>query len=948
MLWTSSRDWGFWVAGYSAAQMAMAEYSGAPAVEFWSEDFVGICHALLQLADGSLVVATSEALGEGNGDESWFVVEDPNSLSGAIDLDVIARRIRVSDFTDWPSLSYGARTLVQLEDGSVVLGRGGSVMARLTLDQLYGVEPHADAAVTTTTSGAIGWDVALSSSGLLWFTEELSADVYGGLYAISASATEAGGSTAKVKAIDGDGYEGLTVGNEGGIWHSNAVTSQVEFISETQLEAATATPAPVTPDIVLTSPIFEDPSAFVGELARDIDGGLWVAVYGDPYGTEDGAPGYLVHFSSAQIAASGEETPDRVITLPFGWPAGAVLEASLRPPPYVPPSSFLAPYFFDAGTGATTEITPDIETNLTSGVAPLPVFFDAKGTTGTGVTLPYGELAYAWDFDDADGESWDRGAVQNGGEAFPKRLGLGPVECHVYETPGDYEAQLQVRDPNKKMASDAVAITVTDPETVFSGANTVLVSTGSDFTRDPGDYVGAAEVTTSTFAGIAAQCAAGKRVLLKYGDTWIDEGFLQVANVGPFHLGAWGDPLDGQPKLQLVVEDPVTTANIALGSDNRDDPLAGSTGGLRFSDIYLDGVGIEWFGATRNVLFLRVTMRNESAVCSGSVMNFFGHDIPDGVFFVDCDFQGVPTGSGNNIVFMAAKRQAYYGCRFSDSTEGEHCLRLSTAQRLVIAHCNIDGAPAGRHLLKLHAPDFDTQPNEGGGSPTPGVPNPNFPAGRYSEYANIHDNVFVNTEGCEWMVHPAPQNDATNERGRFYIFAGNLLQDPNGEAAVMLFMCDVLNSWVKGNAFDRGTGTAMHLGLGQRDSSEADLMGLHDCWIANNTHYGPSSTQAIINFRGPFGSGVSWENINEKNGLIVRGTVPTDAEFTSADNVITTTPELAVDPPVTTADYNLQSDSPAIGAGTGEGAAFWDLFLRPLDWGNGTTVDVGATQYEAP
>jgi hypothetical protein len=621
--------------------------------------------------------------------------------------------------------------------------------------------------------------------------------------------------------------------------------------------------------------------------------------------------------------------------------ASLLLSAPVDPPdpPDTVPNTrgFWAFPGFDAGD----KIAIEIDTNVTSGVAPLGVHFSARSSTGNFATLPYGELAYAQDMGDDQGASWSRGVMAHGGRQFSKNTERGPVTHHTFTVPGTYQVNYEVRDRQQNVKLKTVTITVTDPEDEFAGADTILISTGTDFTRGPGEtYVGAVEVTATTFAGIAARCVAGKRVLLKCGDSWDDPGFLQITNVGPFHLGTWGDPSDGPPTL-------TGGGNFGLGNDDRDAPLAGSVGGIRIVGLYLNGVGIDWQGATVNTLFKDLQIENESAVCSGSVMNFFGHGLPDGVFFDNCTMDGVPVGSGNNLVFMAAKRQSYVGCRFNDSTAGEHCLRLSTAQSLTIAHCYVAGAPNGRHLLKRHAPGFTEQPLEGAGSPTPGVPNPNFPVGRYSEYSNIHDNVWENTEGSVWMVHPAPQNDATNERGQFDIFERNLFLDPNGQAAVMLFMCDVQYAWIRANAFNRGTGTAMHIGLGQRDASEPTLMGLHHCFLANNTHYGPSGSQDIIDFRGPFGSGVSWSDVHEVNGLIKNGTVPVDDEFTSSNNEVTPTPGLVADPPVTAADYDLQASSPARGAGVGEGAAFWDLFLRPIPFGDGQTVDVGCTQYEA-
>src|SRR5688572_27680649 len=116
---------------------------------------------------------------------------------------------------------------------------------------------------------------------------------------------------------------------------------------------------------------------------------------------------------------------------------------------------------------AAGAVNPSFVPSRTSGVAPLAVFFDATGTTADGVTNPFHTLGYQWNFGDAAATWATTGA--------PKNLATGPVAAHVFDNPGTYTVSLTVTNGVDSHTVTAT-ITVSNPNTVFSGANTICVS----------------------------------------------------------------------------------------------------------------------------------------------------------------------------------------------------------------------------------------------------------------------------------------------------------------------------------------------------------------------------------------------------------------------------------------------------------------------------------------
>ena len=198
-----------------------------------------------------------------------------------------------------------------------------------------------------------------------------------------------------------------------------------------------------------------------------------------------------------------------------------------------------------AAGAAQAQITTDLRASRVSGVAPLSVFFDALNTTASGVARPYHDLEYHFEFGDPEAGDWG----DSNGDAFLSRFSKneylgGPMAAHVYEEAGNYTATITVRDENGNEVQDTVQITVSDPDAVFSGANTICYSNTSNFSGCP---AGALRKTTSRFSSLAADAQPGMRLLMRRGDSFSGTGVFPAT--GPGIVGAFGPTTDLPPEV---------------------------------------------------------------------------------------------------------------------------------------------------------------------------------------------------------------------------------------------------------------------------------------------------------------------------------------------------------------------------------------------------------------
>ena len=125
----------------------------------------------------------------------------------------------------------------------------------------------------------------------------------------------------------------------------------------------------------------------------------------------------------------------------------------------------------------------------TSGDAPLVVQVSYHGTTSTQTSSPFHEVGYWTEWGDEGAGTWSDTSGKS------KEWDVGPVVAHVYETPGTYTVTCAGRDSDGR-ATTTQEITVDDPDTTFSGTNTVCLSNDTDHTGAPAGATTVDSITT--------------------------------------------------------------------------------------------------------------------------------------------------------------------------------------------------------------------------------------------------------------------------------------------------------------------------------------------------------------------------------------------------------------------------------------------------------------------
>ncbi len=284
---------------------------------------------------------------------------------------------------------------------------------------------------------------------------------------------------------------------------------------------------------------------------------------------------------------------------------------------------------------ASTATAP--EASVTSGVAPLGVFFDGSliANVAEGDFL---NASFDWQFGDAGG--------LYGTTNLPRNRATGFVTGHVFETPGTYEVRLGIVDvAGTTLQADTVTITVSE----FQG-ETRCLSNGGNFDAAP---AGCVEQTSGDLASQLrwVDGAPNRRLLLRRGDTWSLNESVRLTGDGPSIVGAFGPASDAQP---LVNCNGVSEAINAHGDGFRLMDIEFANGGLNFAGkqqvilrVNQHGSGHVGIGIGGHEVFMAdsTSLDNSyfSVYADGSRMSMVGSEIDQ--MRVATSFLGVPTDS---------------------------------------------------------------------------------------------------------------------------------------------------------------------------------------------------------------------------------------------------------------------------------------------------------------
>jgi hypothetical protein len=358
-------------------------------------------------------------------------------------------------------------------------------------------------------------------------------------------------------------------------------------------------------------------------------------------------------------------------------------------------------------TNGVSPITPSIVMSRPSDgvttpsmwVAPCAVVFSADGTTDSAVTLPYHECLYYWDYGDSaqETEYWQYGATPG---TKSKNHDLGPIAGHVYTQPGEYTVTLTVLDAYGNINTTTQAITVTDPDVIFSGTNTICVSNDDDFTGAP---AGAVTFTQDVFTGLGPYLIDNHRFLFKRGGTYNTNAStgLQFVSKRNCQIGAFGDESLPKPILRSNFSGGVVL-NIFANNSIADN--------FQVFDIAFDNyTNLASFDGASATL----------PASLNSVLSEYGHMTFYNLDFINCNSPalrgmgnaliGCSVGAGSNMAGgqngaggRDTQLSMWLGNYVNNNGYSEHGLRLQGGRRCFIAHNDLrNPASNGKHAITL-------------------------------------------------------------------------------------------------------------------------------------------------------------------------------------------------------------------------------------------------------
>lgn len=477
-----------------------------------------------------------------------------------------------------------------------------------------------------------------------------------------------------------------------------------------------------------------------------------------------------------------------------------------------------------------------------------------------------------------------------------------------------------------------MTITVTDPNTVFSGTNTVVVSRDGTFPNKPS---GALEITTTSWSTIMSHLGTGKRVLLKRGQTWDFTSQKFMGFAGPGILGAFGDPNAARPTIRYTSSQTGDAGAVfMLGSGD----APGAFNDFRFMDLHIDGNNHNrWFvisnGTSNNITFLRVSLQNSGAFIGmgPDVLNWWntggpggvaGHTLHSGLAIVDTEFDHMIGDGGvrntQHIAYLGTQKFLFLGNNWNDSELGEHVLRIALATKGIVAHNRLTNARIEKHIIKFHAIAFASLAPR-------------------SDFVTIADNYFESELG-DWYISIGPQNGETNESVHNIILERNHLRfGPAGNAGFHLATREVT---VRNNTFiltPTGSGTA--IAVTRRGIEPAP----DENYIYNNSAYnGGTGSFNFVSIDSVAGDTYVYNNLAKGNGssTMISGT---GATLHQSNNSMTSTPGWVNSAPTLPAHFALASGSAAINSGTAK-PVFDDYNENSRLAG---TIDRGASEFNS-
>lgn len=359
-----------------------------------------------------------------------------------------------------------------------------------------------------------------------------------------------------------------------------------------------------------------------------------------------------------------------------------------------------------------------------SGVAPLHVQCHTMGTTSSTIaascpanTAPVQAFhctQYSWSFGDSGSGTWGDKATGAAGSISgqSRNSASGPIAAHVFETGGSYTITATAYD-GTTTATGKVAITVIDPDTFYSGTNTICIANGTAPTAGAGGCPAGATVVGSVTdwpTVVSTYVAQNKRVLLKGGDIFTGAATATLTANGPLTVGSF--PINSTKAILRTTG--TTNFSVILTA-------TGGTGvsGWRLMDLEIDGqsdghrefmngpAGYKFDDLTMLRLYIHHIGGGIELPCfnsSGKVIN--------GLALVDSTISTLLSGSGeshNHGIKPCGRGMSILGNLFDGATQySEHLIRVEYVERGVIAYNQLANGqatnpPGNKEMIGIRA-----------------------------------------------------------------------------------------------------------------------------------------------------------------------------------------------------------------------------------------------------
>ena len=367
-----------------------------------------------------------------------------------------------------------------------------------------------------------------------------------------------------------------------------------------------------------------------------------------------------------------------------------------------------------------------VSASRTTGVAPLVVHFSTDFTGDPDQGRGFHTYDYTWDFGDPSSGVW-------GTDGKSKNMAKGGIAAHVFETPGNYNVSLTIRNQEGIVAVKYFVIYVDDPDEFYAGNKTVYVNPEGD-KLFPGAPERAIKIDTNNLSEVTQYVTVGRRILFKRGCTWTTPGLSGwPANNRPVTIGAYGS---GERPIIVINSGVFLSLN-----DKRDWRIMD----LDFKDPSRKNGTFGGVSNMQRILLLRIKTRGFDDGIGWGHWNDSALITIDQMAIVDCDLAEAQV----NVVYIGSERLALLGNRIQNANES-HVVRVWQAYRSVISNNIISGSSLqttdGRHALKLHGPGPDEV--------FTAVPDTSYLEKR-TDYCIVSDNIFGSSGPWPVTIGPA-------------------------------------------------------------------------------------------------------------------------------------------------------------------------------------------------